>query len=639
MTASYNLSLLGSNYNQGGTGAVARTTASKLQESVSVKDFGAVGDGVTDDTSALNAFFSYIAANNVTSAQCCGIFLVSGKITFSGSSASTKRVDFAATFNSNFASENEIFLVQGIYALQFNGKLTINGNGNTNYSSRSNGRGIVFNNCDRLEVDYIEISYAKYDAVRVIGTSSQVKINYLKAWYCGGSSGTGATSTSFAFSAAANSGSSGSTYQVTNLTVSPGSVGYLTANESIIKIGSTMHFVNAVNNTTGVVTIFPWIENGVTSGSASAYVGAGYFGEGSDNSAVSIGVLDTLVCGIGCYNRALYPASITSHVTQYCGVGHVIGLSPSSGSVAGFTGYSYYEANDFDIVQLTNYKIGYVFGATTALTTSKAIKIAPRLTDGTFNPKYTAFDGVSIGINGLLYQRRLGAISGDSESPLNAQLSPTSTPIYSQRSNGCTINLLSDAQNQRAFAINDIIIVVRGTGSNGQPTGTLTLVPEAGYSINGNTVGASVNLQNFSGVVVLYAWLNGTNWEVNSQKEIKQLLGNANKISALKGAAGTFTTITLSFAGNNGDGDVIANVWMTGYSGVFLDICVGRYSSQPTVEMRKTASAGTTVAYSGAGGTLTMTITTSVVNPVVSADCVIGGYSTDFSTNPTITFA
>ena len=53
MTASYNLSLLGSNYNQGGTGAVARTTASKLQESVSVKDFGAVGDGTTDDTTAI----------------------------------------------------------------------------------------------------------------------------------------------------------------------------------------------------------------------------------------------------------------------------------------------------------------------------------------------------------------------------------------------------------------------------------------------------------------------------------------------------------------------------------------------------------------------------------------------------------
>ena len=64
MTASYNLSLLGSNYNQGGSGAVARTTASKLQESVSVKDFGAVGDGVTDDTTAIQAAVNATITNS-----------------------------------------------------------------------------------------------------------------------------------------------------------------------------------------------------------------------------------------------------------------------------------------------------------------------------------------------------------------------------------------------------------------------------------------------------------------------------------------------------------------------------------------------------------------------------------------------
>jgi hypothetical protein len=42
-------------FTQAGTGATARTVDSKLKESVSVKDFGAVGDGTTNDTAAIQA--------------------------------------------------------------------------------------------------------------------------------------------------------------------------------------------------------------------------------------------------------------------------------------------------------------------------------------------------------------------------------------------------------------------------------------------------------------------------------------------------------------------------------------------------------------------------------------------------------
>lgn len=41
-------------YNQGSTGASLRTVKGRLQDFVSVKDFGATGDGITDDTNAIN---------------------------------------------------------------------------------------------------------------------------------------------------------------------------------------------------------------------------------------------------------------------------------------------------------------------------------------------------------------------------------------------------------------------------------------------------------------------------------------------------------------------------------------------------------------------------------------------------------
>lgn len=58
---------------QVGTGAVARTAQGKLRESFSVKDFGAVGDGVTEDTAAFQACFDAAQAAGK------GVFIPAGR--------------------------------------------------------------------------------------------------------------------------------------------------------------------------------------------------------------------------------------------------------------------------------------------------------------------------------------------------------------------------------------------------------------------------------------------------------------------------------------------------------------------------------------------------------------------------------
>jgi hypothetical protein len=61
-------------FTQNGTGAVTRTWQAKAADFISVKDFGAIGDGVTDDTSAIQKAINYAATYTPGGA----VFLPSG---------------------------------------------------------------------------------------------------------------------------------------------------------------------------------------------------------------------------------------------------------------------------------------------------------------------------------------------------------------------------------------------------------------------------------------------------------------------------------------------------------------------------------------------------------------------------------
>lgn len=70
----------GATFLQAGTGATSRTVQAKLRDVVSVNDFGAVGDGVTDDTAAIQAAIDALPAAGGGLYFPTGTFLVSSAL-------------------------------------------------------------------------------------------------------------------------------------------------------------------------------------------------------------------------------------------------------------------------------------------------------------------------------------------------------------------------------------------------------------------------------------------------------------------------------------------------------------------------------------------------------------------------------
>jgi hypothetical protein len=83
LAASSGSSMVG--FLQAGVGAVPTTVQAKLRETVSVKDFGAVGDGVTDDTAAIQAALTESVNKKLVFPKVASGYLTTDTVTASGS--------------------------------------------------------------------------------------------------------------------------------------------------------------------------------------------------------------------------------------------------------------------------------------------------------------------------------------------------------------------------------------------------------------------------------------------------------------------------------------------------------------------------------------------------------------------------
>jgi len=100
-------------YLPAGTGAVATTVQAKLRETVSVKDFGAVGDGVTDDSAAIQAAVTSLTAGGTVFFP-KGTYQLLTDIQFSVSNLTFYGETGASTLRKGSAASNEyIFRATG----------------------------------------------------------------------------------------------------------------------------------------------------------------------------------------------------------------------------------------------------------------------------------------------------------------------------------------------------------------------------------------------------------------------------------------------------------------------------------------------------------------------------------------------
>jgi hypothetical protein len=172
-------------------GAVAQTVQTKLEQYVSVKDFGAVGDGVADDTAAIQAAEAAAFSANAVLQFPAGIYLQNGPRTFrcsiSGYGATIKNIigsEQQSLFSGlvRFDAETDLF-VEG---------LTADGNNYSNgFNSQANSSRITYRDCTAINCIIAgfnayycsEISYVN---CRVIGVKyDAINLNAADGFYAG----------------------------------------------------------------------------------------------------------------------------------------------------------------------------------------------------------------------------------------------------------------------------------------------------------------------------------------------------------------------------------------------------------------------------------------------------------------------
>lgn len=162
-------------YTPAGTGAVVTNVQTKLRETVSVKDFGAVGDGVTNDTVAIQNAITFARLQGGQSRKLYwprGTYLITNTITI----GTNQYVDFDPGVTINFVPADPLntycFVAANQSAIYFNGNgTTINGTRGT-VAGQGVGTGFFIYGCDNVVIRDFTINNFATDGITLTGDNT-----------------------------------------------------------------------------------------------------------------------------------------------------------------------------------------------------------------------------------------------------------------------------------------------------------------------------------------------------------------------------------------------------------------------------------------------------------------------------------
>lgn len=502
-------------------------TAAELADGIAIVDyserpgcfaryFANTSPGVTDATTELQAFFDFVTENDVGTACISGTYAVSGGLLMGTSGAASETQHFMGRMELIATTAIDLMFDMAFTNwIVWNGRIHVQGAPSAtsvNFADRTCRAGVKIgsssNQATKMHIDEIR-AWNFYEWGVDLGNNASANwIGKIEVRDCGsGHNSTAAWSLSGNWSNKVNSGTSGSTTQLSVIdvdTLPPDDL----EGEIFIYIDGEPHYVSDVDRVAGTLEIFPWVNTGAGASGGFHYMfGGGYYCHGSDVADNKIGLINAFRCGMGMFDAGLYGSHVGIVQTQSCGAGMAWGSSPTAAHLGTGIGQYYFENNNLDIMRGCRDVSGCHIDGEIALDLAEIGTPAyARNNDDTLNS--FSMSGLVVQYRGMLVDfQSIGANQLDSDLTQDWNLFwPTERDIIRNQNNlTMTFQVDVDIELNTYWGHGGGRLVVIGSNADGSPTGPITFDVPGGstWTVNG---ASSVEFRGFSGAAVFFAY-------------------------------------------------------------------------------------------------------------------------------------